>query len=62
MGRIVGSFHESSKVANAYWGELLSLMAIQLILLAANKMRTRLHGQAKIYYLDCLGALQKINL
>ena len=37
-GRIVGSFPESSKVANAYRGELLGLMAIHLILLAANKV------------------------
>ena len=37
-GRIVGSFPESSRVANAYRGELLGLMAIHLILLAANKV------------------------
>ena len=37
-GRIVGSFPESSKVANAYRGELLGLMTIHLILLAANNV------------------------
>ena len=59
-GRIVGSFPESSKVANAYKGELLGLMAIHLILLAANKVWPTLQGRAKIYS-DCLGALQKIT-
>ena len=37
-GRIVGSFPESSKVANAYRGELLGLMTVHLLLLAANKV------------------------
>ena len=36
--RIVGSFAEASRGANAYRGELLGLMAIHLILLAANKL------------------------
>ena len=35
-GRIVGSFPEQTVAANAYRGELLGLMAIHLILLAAN--------------------------
>ena len=59
-GRIVGSFPESSKVANAYRGELLGLMAIHLILLAANKVWPTLQGRAKVYS-DCLGALQKVT-
>ena len=59
-GRIVGSFPESSKVANAYRGELLGLMAIHLILLAANKVWPSLQGCAKVYS-DCLGALQKVT-
>ena len=57
-GRIVGSFPEPSRVVNAHRGELLGLMAIHLILLAANKVWPRLEGKAKIYS-DCLGALQK---
>ena len=48
-GRIVGSFPESSKVANAYRGELLGLMAIHLVLLAANKVWSTLQGRAKVY-------------
>ena len=59
-GRIVGSFPEASKVANAYRGELLGLMAIHLILLAANKVWPSLQGGAKVYS-DCLGALQKVT-
>ena len=51
-----GVLPESSKVANAYRGELLGLMAIHLILLAANKVWPTLQGQAKVYS-DCLGAL-----
>ena len=60
MGRSVGLFPESSKIANAYRGKLLGLMAIHLILLAANKVCPKLGGKAKIY-LDCLGTLQKIT-
>ncbi len=36
--RIFGSFSESLRVANAYRGELLGLMAIHLILLSVNKI------------------------
>ena len=59
-GSIVGSFPEASKVTNAYRGELLGLMAMHLILLAANKVWPRPQERAKIYS-DCLGALQKIT-
>ena len=59
-GRIVGSFSESSRVANACRGKLLGLMAIHLILLAANNVWSRLGGKSKIYSV-CLGALQKIT-
>ena len=59
-GRIVGSFPESCKVANAYRGELLGLMAIHLLLLAANKVWPTLQGRAKVYS-DCLGALQEVT-
>jgi hypothetical protein len=59
-GRIIGSFPEQTIAACAYRGELLGLMAIHLILLAASKVRPGLSGQAKIYS-DCLGALIKIS-
>ena len=59
-GQIVGLFPEASRIANAYRGELLGLMAIHLILLAANKVWPRLEDKVKIYS-DCLGALQKIT-
>jgi hypothetical protein len=59
-GRIFGSFPEWSKVACAYRGELLGLLAIHLLLLAANKLRPALQGQAAIYS-DCLGALKKVS-
>ena len=59
-GMIYGSFPEQSKQACAYRRELLGLMAIHLILLAANKMERRLHGCVKIYS-DCLGALGKVT-
>jgi hypothetical protein len=59
-GRIFGSFPEQSKVANAYRGELLGLMAIHLILLAANKLASELRGRVRIFS-DCLGALNKVT-
>ena len=36
--KLVGSFAETSLIANAYRGELLGLMAMHLILLAVNKV------------------------
>ena len=59
-GRIPGSFPEATRIVNAFRGELLGLMAIHLILLAANKVWPRLKGKVKICS-DCLGALQKIT-
>ena len=58
-GRIVGAFPEASTVASAYRGELMGLMAIHLLLLAANKVRPDLGGVADIFS-DCLGALDKV--
>ena len=55
-GMLVGSFPEASKVANAFQGELLGLMAIHLLLLAVNTVSPGLTVRVKIY-LDCLGAL-----
>ena len=59
-GRILGSFPEQSRAANAYRGELLGLLAIHLILLAVNKVHPNLPGSA-IIYSDCLGALTKVT-
>ena len=58
-GRIVGSFAEASRAANAYRGELLGLMAIHLILLAGNKLWPELEGRAVVFS-DCLGALGRV--
>jgi hypothetical protein len=58
-GRIIGSFAESSPGANAYRGELLGLMAIHLMLLAADKVWSNLGGRVAIYS-DCLGALARV--
>jgi hypothetical protein len=48
-GRLVLSFTEQSRQANAYRGELLGLMAVHLILLAVNKVQPSLEGSAHIY-------------
>ena len=58
-GRIIGSFAESSPGSNTYRGELLGLMAIHLILLAANKVWVELGGHVVIHS-DCLGALARV--
>ena len=58
-GLIVGSFAETSSAASSYQGELLGLLAIHLILLAANKVQQDLGGKVKIYS-DCLGVLTKV--
>ena len=55
-GNNSGSFPKKSIVADAYQGELLGLVAIQLILLSFNKVNPTLQGRAQIYS-DCLGAL-----
>jgi hypothetical protein len=53
-GRMFGSFSESSRVANAYRGELLGLMAIHLILLSMDKVHSGIAGSVTIVS-DCLG-------
>ena len=58
-GLIVGSFPEKSSAASAYRGELLGLLAIHLILLAANKVQQDLRGLVRNYS-NCLGALTKV--
>ena len=59
-GRIIGSFPEQSEAACAYRGEMLGLMAIHLIPLAANRLRPTLTGEVTIYS-DCLGALGRVT-
>jgi hypothetical protein len=59
-GRIFGSFSESLRVANAYRGKLLGLMAIYLILLSINKIHQNLGGSIEIIS-DCLGALNRVT-
>ena len=58
-GRIIGSFPEQATTACAYRGELLGLLAIHLILLAANKVRPSLEGTVDVIS-DCLGALTSV--
>ena len=58
-GKIIGSFPEQTMAACAYRGELLGLMAIHLLLLAANKVNPHLTGHARIIS-DCLGALRRV--
>ena len=55
-GRMIGSFSESSRVANAYRGELLGLMAIHLILLSIDRVHGGNAGSVKVIS-DCLGTL-----
>ena len=56
----MGCFPEQTMTACAYRGELLELMAIHLILLAANKVRPGLVGSVDIFS-DCVGALEKVS-
>ncbi len=46
--------------ACSYCGELISLLAIHLILLSVNKVNPNLLGSVHIYS-DCLGALDKVE-
>ena len=59
-GRIFGAFPEQSGKVCMYQGELLDLMAIHLILLAANKVDAKLTGLVQIFS-DCLGALGQVT-
>jgi hypothetical protein len=59
-GRMIGSFSESSRVANAYRGELLGLMAIHLILLSIDKVHSGNAGSVEVVS-DCLGALRRVT-
>ena len=59
-GQITGSFTEQSNNDNAYRAELLGLLAIHLLLLAANRVRPDLTGAVSVVS-DCLGALGKVS-
>ena len=43
-GWLIGSFQEAFMAANAYWGELLGLMAIHLLLVAMQRTSPELTG------------------
>jgi hypothetical protein len=58
-GWAIGAFPKASAAANAYWGELLGLMAVHLLLLAVNTVSPDLSGRVKIYSY-CLGALGRV--
>ena len=47
-GKLIGSFAEKSKSANAYRGELLGLMAVHLLLLSVNRVKPGLRGECTI--------------
>ena len=58
-GTIVRSFDEQSSVACAYRVELLGLVAIHLILLAANRLRPEISGLVAVFS-DCLGTIRHV--
>ena len=58
--RIIRSFPEQTMVAWAYHGKLLGLVAIHLILLAANKANPHLPGCTRVIS-GCLGALGMVS-
>jgi hypothetical protein len=60
QGRLWGSYVEHTPDAGSYWGELLGLMAIHLILCGVNESSPNLTGSVHIL-LDCLGRLNKVK-
>ncbi len=60
QGCIYGAFTKATRVANAYRGELLGLLAIHLILLSVNKINQQLSGSVEIVS-DCLGTLKRVT-
>ncbi len=60
QGCIYGAFTEATRVANAYRGELLGLMAIHFILLSVNKINQQFSESMEIVS-DCLGALKRVT-
>ena len=59
QGRIIGAFSEQACDASAFRSELLGLLAIHLVLLAANRLQPNLGGRVDIFS-DCLGALGQV--
>ena len=59
-GRITGSFPEQSNNANAYRAKIPGLIAIHLILFAANSVRPYLTRAVRVVS-DYLGALGKVS-
>jgi hypothetical protein len=59
-GTITGSFTEQSEDACAYRGEIMGLMAIQLILACVSKAHQLDRGGVNIHC-DCLGALDRVK-
>jgi hypothetical protein len=59
-GRLWCSFPKASTTAWSHSGELVSVMAIHLILLAIDETYPALQGSIHIYS-DCLGALDKVR-
>jgi hypothetical protein len=59
-GRLIGSFKEASRAANAYRGELMGLMAVHLILVSMNWVHKSLCGNVQVVS-GCLGALQRVT-
>jgi len=53
-------FPDSCREANAFWGELLGLLALHLLLSGVNIISPMLSGEVNVY-LDCLGAFQAIR-
>ena len=59
-GTLSGSFAEAMLVASAFRGELLGLMAIHLVLFAAQLTDGELEGPVTIHS-DCKGALKQVG-
>jgi hypothetical protein len=59
-GTITGSFTERSEDACAYQGEIMGLMAIQLILAGVDRFTEEQQGKVDIHC-DCLGALGMVE-
>jgi hypothetical protein len=59
-GRIIGYFAEHSPDAGSYRGEMLGLMAINLILKGVHEFSPSIGGSIRIIS-DCMGALHKVE-
>jgi hypothetical protein len=61
-GNMIGAFPEASAEANTFWGELLDLMVVHLLLLAVYTISSGMNGRVKIYsnYLDALGLVAEL--